>query len=190
MEFMDVETLRHKIKVLYVLDDVMISPMGDDDLRLVRHKTTELYEEYFIDNGGGNKMMIRFFEQGVLVKGFDHENELNQFGADEWDNGFFIRMFAVVPDSIMATLTENDRDCSTFCMWYSNDTGEWYQNEVEGNDGGKDYLLGYLPQSVQDLVDWRYYYGKTLNESVLEKLYKTAELSEKDKAELVVGTKE
>ena len=63
------------------------------------------------------------------------------------------------------------------------------KNEVEGNDGGKDYLLGYLPLSVQDLVDWRYYYGKTLNEAVLEKLYETAELSEKDKAELVVDSK-
>ena len=50
MEFMDVETLRHKIKVLYVLDDVMISPKDDDDLRLVRHKTTELYEAYFLNN--------------------------------------------------------------------------------------------------------------------------------------------
>ncbi len=185
LDFIDPDTLKHRIKVLYMLSDAM-TPPDEEYLRLVRHDENEVYEQYVIDNGAGDELMVRFFEQGVFVKGFDHENELNQFGADEWDNSFFAKMFHGVPDSFMETLTSDEKDTSTFCLWHLNETGEWLQNEVAGNDGGKSFLVGYLPKSADDLLEWAgHYYGKKFNETVIRKLFERAELSDKDRSELI-----
>ena len=185
MDFISVETLKHRIRVLYLLSAAM-RPPEEEDLRFVHYDKKEEYEQYVIDNGAGDNLMIRFTEQGVFVKGFDHENGLNQFGADEWDESFFTRMFAGAPDTFIQSLTEYEHDTSTFCLWYLNETGKWYQNEVEGNDGGKDFLMGYLPQSAEDLLDWAgYYYNRVFNKTIFEKLFEQEELSEEDKLELI-----
>lgn len=189
MHFMDVDLLRHRLKVLCLLSDAMTEP-DEEYLRFVRHNENEAYEQYVIDNGAGDKLMVRFYEQGVLIKGFDHENELNQFGADEWDEGFFAKMFSGVPKAFMESLTKDELDYSTFCLWYMNDTGEWYQNEVVGNDGGKGFLLGYLPESPEDLLDWAGdYYEEEFDEAVIRRLFESAELSDNDKANLIRGLK-
>lgn len=39
---------------------------------------------YMIDNGSEATLTIWFTQSGVMIKGFDHENSLNQFAADEW----------------------------------------------------------------------------------------------------------
>ena len=186
MNYMDVETLKHKLKVLHVLDQAIKPDEPDEYMRFIRYSRNEAYEQYVIDNGAGDKLMVRFFEIGVFVKGFDHENELNQWAADEWDDDFFTRMFAGAPGAFVGSLTEEEHDCTTFCMWYLSETGEWYQNEVIGNNGGKSFLMGYLPESPEELTDWAEdYYGKSLNEAVIKKLFETAELSEEDKKELI-----
>ena len=87
MEFIDIETLKHRLKVLYILDNTLIPP-ENDYLRLVQYDENEEYKQYIINNGLGDVLMVRFMEQGVFIKGFDHENELNQFAADEWNNGY------------------------------------------------------------------------------------------------------
>lgn len=185
VDFIDAATLKHRIKVLYLLSDAM-TPPDEEYLRFVIYKENEAYEQYVIDNGAGDELMIRFTEKGVFVKGFDHENELNQYGADEWDEDFFTQMFAGVPDDFVGSLTKEEHDFSTFCLWYLNETGKWYQNEVIGNDGGKDFLIGYLPQSAEDLLDWAGdYYNKDFDKAIIEKLFEEEKLSEEDKLELV-----
>ena len=185
INFIDVDTLKHRLKVLYLLSDAM-TPPDKEYLRFVIHDEKEGYEQYVIDNGAGDNLMVRFTKKGVFVKGFDHENEFNQFGADEWDESFFTQMFAGVPDDFVESLTEDEHDASTFCLWYLNEKGEWYQNEIEGNDGGKDFLMGYLPESAEDLLDWAGdYYNRAFNEAIIEKLFEQEELSEKEMLELI-----
>ncbi|WP_051538199.1 hypothetical protein [Butyrivibrio proteoclasticus] len=178
MDFMNAETLKHRLKVLYMLDHAVM-PDAEEYLRIVHHSQNEAFEEYEVDNGAGDKLMVRFYDFGVIVKGFDHENELNQIGSDEWDDSFFDRMFEGAPDAFISELSEKDHDTTTFCLWYLNETGKWYQNEVEDNDGGKSFLTGFLFESAEELLDWaKYYYGKSFNEAVVKKLYETEQLPE------------
>ena len=66
MNYMDVETLKHKLKVLHVLDQAIKPDEPDEYMRFIRYSRNEAYEQYVIDNGAGDELMVRFFEIGVL----------------------------------------------------------------------------------------------------------------------------
>ena len=42
----------------------------------------------------------------------------------------------------------------TFCMWYDNQTGKWNQTIVEGDDGGKDFILSYICSNADQWIEW------------------------------------
>lgn len=185
MENMDIVSLEHKLKVLNCLDEA-VTPPDKDWLRIATSGADDRMRWYIIDNGSGDQLMALFCDTGVLLKGFDHENEWNQFGADEWDDAFFDKMFAGIPENLWNLLNEEERDNTTFCMWYLKETGRWYQNEQEGNDGGKEFLLGYLPDDAEALMEWATgYYEKDFNKAVMERLFQTAELSAEDRELLI-----
>lgn len=122
-----------------------------------------------------------FTENGVLLKGFDHENELNQFAADEWDNSFFEHIFEGLTEEFEELLDENDRDNTTFCMWCMDDTDIWTQNEIENNDGGKGFLLGYIFKTPEEWSDWAEgYYEVEIAQEVVQKVYNDDNLMEED----------
>lgn len=186
MNCMDIKSLEQKLKALNCLDEVMTSS-DKDWLRMITSGMDDKMRWYIIDNGSGDQLMILFNETGVLLKGFDHENELNQFIADERKVAFFDKMFAGIPKELLNLINDDERDYTTFCMWYINETGKWYQNEYEGNDGGKEYLLGYIPDNAEALREWaEEYYEETFNKTVMEKIFETSELSDEDRSILVL----
>ena len=186
MDYIDIDTLEQGLKALNCLDTAMTSP-EEDWLRCITCGEDEDMRWYMINNGGGDELMVLFSKIGILLKGFDHENDLNQFAADEWDTEFFDKMFAGIPDDLLKLLTDDERDNTTFCMWYIYKTGKWYQNEYEGDDGGKEYLLGYIPDSVEKFIEWGTdYFEENFNKDVMEKIFATGELSDEDKEKLVV----
>lgn len=129
-----------------------------------------------------------FTKNGVLIKGFDHENELNQFAADEWDNVFFEHTYAGLPEEFAELLDEDDRDNTTFCMWCMDDTDIWVQNETEDNDGGKDFLLGYIFKTPEEWIDWaKYYYEAEIAQEIVQKVYNEKNLTEEDVVKLNPG---
>ena len=96
-------------------------------------------------------------------------------------------MFADIPDDLMKLLTDDERDNTTFCMWYIYETGKWYQNEYDGNDGGKEYLLGYIPDSLEKFIEWATdYFEEDFNIEIMEKIFETAELTDEDMKKLVL----
>ena len=172
--------LERYLKAMAILDIAMISK-EDAWLRLVSFSKKEKASFYIFDNGSGDNLLVMFTENGVLLKGFDHENELNQFAADEWDNSFFEHIFAGLPEEFEEFLDEGDRENTTFCMWCMDDTDIWIQNEVDNNDGGKGFLLRYIHKTPKEWSEWaKDYYEAEFKQEVVQKIYNEETLTEED----------
>lgn len=62
------------------------------------------------------------------------------------------------------------------------------QNETEGNDGGKSFLLEYIRKTPEEWADWaKYYYEAEIAKEVVKKVYIEEELNEEDVAKLNPG---
>lgn len=73
----------------------------------------------------------------------------------------------------------DERDEMTFCMWCTNEIDEWKQNETIGNDGGKEYLLGYIEKSAIEWYDWaKYYYEINLDIDAVHAIYNGEPITE------------
>ena len=102
MKDMDWHNMRTRLEALYVLDNALTGS-SEESLRLVQKKEIDSNLNYVLDNGAGDWLSVVFTETIVLVKGFAHENSLNQFVADEWNQSinlnklenraFYIRAF-------------------------------------------------------------------------------------------------
>ena len=178
-QYIAIEELKMNLKAMAILDMIMV-PKEDDWLRLVNFYKTDTEYGYILDNGSGDKLMVSFVDKGAMIIGFDHENELNQFAADEWDSGFIEYTYANVPEAFTQLLSDEEKDETTFCMW-STDGTNWMQNEVEGNDGGKEYLLGYICQNAESWCAWgEEYYDITVDLELVQKVYQGEMLENED----------
>lgn len=163
--------LQKNLKAMAILDMIMVAK-EDDWLRLVNYYHADNEYGYILDNGSGDRLTIRFVGKGVIIIGFDHENELNQYAADEWDSDFIEHTYANVPQEFAQLLSDDDKDETTFCMW-STDGITWMQNEVQGNDGGKEFLLGYICPNTESWCEWaEVYYDTTVDSELVEKVYR------------------
>lgn len=153
--------------------DIIMNSKDNAWLRLINCYAIEEGCKYVIDNGGGDNLMIFITKNGVFLKGFDHENELNQFAADEWDDDFFENVYENVPFGFLELVgDEDERDEVTFCMWYLNENDEWQQNEVLGNDGGKEYLLKFIKKSSNEWCYWaKSYYEINFEVDMVNAIY-------------------
>ncbi len=169
----DKETLKKYLDIFLFTDAAVIASPEDDWLRMIRSGISEdgvLW--YYFQNGSGDEMQIFFSQAGIAVKGFDHENELNQFAAEPPNDTFFPRLYHGVPEELLHLFTEDELETATFFLWKQNHESDWHQNEFPGNDGGKAYLLDYIPQSAEDFLEWaRDYYHTAIDADIIQNLY-------------------
>lgn len=171
--FITKERLSHYLNVMVELETIAVPDEKDAWLRIITKQECTQGERYSISNGCGDGMLIWILPEGAFIKGFDHENELNQFAADEWDEEFFEYTYKDVPEVFIKLLEDDEKDETTFCMWCCDDTDMWNQNEMADNDGGKEYLLGYIMQSAQQWYEWAVDYHETdIDFAVVEEAYK------------------
>ena len=175
--YLSPEELYHALQTMAILEIIMLSPK-DAWLRLVNKHPSK--KAYFIDNGAGDTLDIWFEEVGVFIKGFDHEDEWNQFGADKWDETFFQKTYQDIPKQFFKNYNDDKEKLyeMTFCMWYDAKENGWKQNanlentDNETRDGGKDFLLGYICTNAEEWIDWaKYYYEKNFDLKVVKKIY-------------------
>ena len=151
------EEVEKLLLCMSVLDSLTL-PKEEAWLRLTRFEQLADVRKYTIDNGSGDHLAFLFSETCALIKGFDHENDLNQFAAQEWDVSFFENLYSGAPADLFALLDEEERDEATFCLWTLPHIQGWFQNAVPTNDGGRDYLLGYVQHSPESWQDWAQHY--------------------------------
>ena len=72
------------LDALLVIDEYLTDP-SEDWLRLVIKTEEDYGVRYLIDNGSGDSLDVISTDKMILIKGFDHESSLSQFGADEWN---------------------------------------------------------------------------------------------------------
>ncbi len=179
-QYITTKKLEESLKAMAILDMVM-EEKDDAWLRLVNAQKMDNGYLYNISDGCGDELHVLITSSGTLIKGFDHENELNQYAADEWDAEFFEHTFANVPTELLDVFDEEERDSTTFCMWCMDETDMWMQNETQDNDGGKEYLLGYICRNATDWCEWASdYYEEEIQEEIVEKVYRGESLTEEE----------
>lgn len=180
-KYMNWNNMLLHLEALYVLDNALTEP-DDDDLRLIRKFETDNMIKYIVDNGAGDKLTVLFTEIAMLIKGFAHENSLNQFATAEWNQGIIDRMYEGLDEKMKNMFTDDERQETTFFIWYD---GEVHQNQIEGNDGGR-WLLGYAFDTYESFDEFaRDYYDMEFDNDLLRKLYTYSALSELELSKLI-----
>lgn len=182
-KYMNWNNMLLHLEALYVLDNALTEP-DDDDLRLIRKFENDNMIKYIVDNGAGDKLTVLFTEIALLIKGFAHENSLNQFAATEWNQGIIDMMYEGLDEKMKNLFTDDERQETTFFIWYD---GEVHQNKIEGNDGGR-WLLGYAFDTYERFEEFaRDYYDMEFDNDLLRKLYTYSALSELELSKLIQG---
>ena len=183
MKYMDWDNMHTRLEALYILDNALTDP-SEDDLRLVRKKKLDSNLKYVIDNGAGDSLSVIFTETVVLVKGFAHENSLNQFAADEWNQSIIDKMYEGLDEKLMNLFSVDERTETTFFIWYD---GEVHQNQTDEHDGGY-WLLGYAFDTYERFREFvTEYYSMKFDDNLLRKLYTDSVLSDFELSELIAG---
>ena len=182
-KYMDWDYMHSSLEALFVLDNALTEP-EDDDLRLIWKFETDNMIKYIVDNGAGDKLTVLFTETAVLIKGFAHENSLNQFAAAEWNQGIIDMMYEGLDEKMKNLFTDDERQETTFFIWYD---GEVHQNQIEGNDGGL-WLLVYAFDTYERFKEFATdYYDIEFDNDLLRQLYTCSNLSELELAKLIQG---
>lgn len=183
MKYMDWDNMHTRLEALYILDNALTDP-SEDDLRLVRKKKLDSNLKYVIDNGAGDSLSVIFTETVVLVKGFAHENSLNQFAADEWNQSIIDKMYKGLDEKLMNLFSVDERAETTFFILYD---GEVHQNQTDEHDGGY-WLLGYAFDAYERFREFvTEYYSIKFDDNLLRKLYTDSVLSDFELSELIAG---
>jgi hypothetical protein len=134
-------------------------------------------------NGGGDEYFTYFNDKGVIIKGFDHESEMNVCDEPEevWKG-----VLDDVPNEFENFLTDKafPREYTTFCLWRLDSEGDWktgkiqYPKDNETADGSN-WLLFLLDGKPETYLDWATdYYERNLGAETVEKIYRHEPLIE------------
>ena len=163
------------LEALYLLDSAMLEP-DEEYLRLISKKEDENTLRYVVDNGQGDLLDVIFTREAVLVRGFDHENELNSLSAGS-DKSVVEQIYSGEAAKFRSYFLLDEIEQTTFFIWYD---GTEHQNLVGGNNGGR-WLLGYAFDDFAKFSEFvKGYYEIEFDDEMLKKLYEKGEL-EKEK---------
>lgn len=165
--------LKQHLKAILTLE-IILEPKKW--LRLNRVFEEDACYKFLIDDDSGNNLTIIITGDSALIKGFETANELNQFEAEEWDPAVIEKIYEGAPKDL---LNADERDETTFCIWYSEDTGTWKQNEIDGNDGGRKRLLSRVFSTPEAWSDWAGdYYHLSPNMDAVRAIYSGLEVTQ------------
>ena len=175
MKYLNKNELLNKLEKMAILDIIMQSK-EDAWLRLINASCFEDGKKFVIANGSGDELTVYITDNGVYIRGFDHESERNQFAEDEVDDFFFEKIYKNAPEEFLTLLEDEEKIETTFCMWNLDETDEWQENEIdldtEYGDGGIDFLLGYICTNAEQWCDWaKDYYEEEFDIEVVNRIY-------------------
>ena len=169
MSFMSWGNMQASLEALYLLDNALTEP-DEEHLRLISKREDENSPRYVIDNGQGDLLDVIFTREAVLVRGFDHENELNSLSTDK---SVIEQIYGGEAAKFRSYFLPDEIERTTFFIWYD---GAEHQNLVGGNNGGR-WLLGYAFDEFDKFSEFvKGYYEIDFDDEMLKKLYEKGEL--------------
>ena len=167
--------MQASLEALYVLDSALTEP-DEEHLRLISKTKGENSLRYKVDNGQGDLLDVIFTHGAMLVRGFDHENELNSLSASS-DKSVLEQIYSGEAAKFRSYFLPDEIEQTTFFIWY--DEVE-HQNLVGGNNGGR-WLLGYAFDEFAKFSEFvKGYYEIDFDDEMLKKLYEKGELSQEN----------
>ena len=161
------------LEALYALDSAFLEP-DEEYLRLISKKEDENSLRYVVDNGQGDLLDVIFTREAVLVRGFDHENELNSLSTGK---SVVEQIYSGEAAKFRSYFLPDEIEQTTFFIWYD---AEEHQNLVGGNSGGR-WLLGYAFDDLAKFSDFvKGYYDINFDDEMLKRLYEKGELSQEN----------
>ena len=174
MSFKNWSNMQASLEALYLLDSAFLEP-DEEYLRLISKKEDENSLRYVVDNGQGDLLDVIFTREAVLVRGFDHENELNALSMA--DKSVVEQIYSGEAAKFRSYFLPDEIEQTTFFIWYD---AEKHQNLVGGNNGGR-WLLGYAFDDFAKFSDFvKGYYDINFGDEILKKLYEKGELSQEN----------
>ncbi|VTX99285.1 hypothetical protein [Campylobacter concisus] len=171
MPFKTWGNIQASLEALYLLDNALTEP-DEEHLRLISKTKGENNLRYKVDNGQGDLLDVIFTREAVLVRGFDHENELNPLSAGS-DKSVVEQIYSGEAAKFRSYFLPDEIEQTTFFIWYD---GAEHQNLVDGNNGGR-WLLGYAFDDFAKFSEFvRGYYEIDFDDEMLKKLYEKGEL--------------
>ena len=181
MRKIDWDKIKTRLDALLVIDEYLTDP-SEDWLRLVIKTEEDYGVRYLIDNGSGDSLDVILTDKMILIKGFDHESSLSQFGADEWNQDIIDSFYKGLDEKYVSLYSEEQKDETTFFIWYD---GQEHQNTYQDQDGGE-WLLSYFFDSFEKFHAFvTDYYSITVDEDLLRKLYNQGQLPEVELEQLI-----
>jgi len=176
--------------IAYVKIDFIKNPKDDDHFFDNHFLRTYHYDKDWVNNGhfftiddsGGDHYYILFSADGCIIKGFDHECEVNPYNYDEsfpvpdciTEHDFY----KGVPDELMALINDPhlkiEKELVTFCVWQSVDDIEWHfaPSTIPKNwyDGTDTFL--YYSQNLEQYREWfKDYYLTEIDNDILQSIF-------------------
>ena len=159
----DWDNIKTRLDALVVIDEYRTDP-NKEWLRLVVKIEENYGDRYLIDNG------------------FDHENSLSQFAAEEWNQDIIDGFYKGLDEKYQKLYSEDQKDETTFFIWYD---GRVHQNTYQNQDGGE-WLLSYFFDSFERFYAFvTNYYSIKVDEGLLRKLFNQGYLSKAELEQLI-----
>ena len=157
------------LEALYLLDNALTEP-DEEHLRLISKTKGENSLRYKVDNGQGDLLDVIFTREAMLVRGFDHENELNSLSTDK---SVVEQIYSGEAAKFRSYFLPDEIEQTTFFIWYD---GTEHQNLVGSSDDGR-WLLGYAFDDFDKFSEFvKGYYEIDFDDEMLKKLYEKGEL--------------
>lgn len=103
------DKIKTRLDALLVIDEYLTDP-SEDWLRLVIKTEEDYGVRYLIDNGSGDSLDVILTDKMILIKGFDHESSLSQFGADEWNQDIIDSFYKGLDEKYVSLYSEEQKD--------------------------------------------------------------------------------
>lgn len=182
MKLPSVENLRKLTQSLAVLDAIMC-PQWEFRYSSFDSKWGEDEMLASMRNGAGDEYFILFNKYGAIIKGFDHESQMNLCDEPEevWPG-----VLDQVPNEFQSFLQDAafPREYTTFCTWHLSKNSKWetgkieYPNDNEEADGSG-WLLTLLNNDPKAYCDWaKDYYEQEIDCELVKKIYQHEQLTE------------
>jgi hypothetical protein len=178
----DIQNLMHLMQSLAVLDAI-VSPEWEYRYYSFNSKWAKNEAMASMRNGCGDEFFILFNASGCIIKGFDHESQMNLFG--EKPSRIWPGILESVPEVFSSFLQEPafEIQVTTFCLWKTKASQRWECGEInypsgDDPDGSENllYILDGDPETYKDFAEssWE----RKFNIEAIAHIYEQQELTQ------------